>query len=83
MTPEQLQRIGSRQELIQDIVPQLGAAEREFLLTGYTAENWDAMFPPDEEEDTAASGRGCRAHARPRRQGTRTALSKTMAHSRP
>jgi len=49
VTPEQLQRIRDRQELIQNIVPQLGPAEREFLLTGYTAEDWDAMFPEEDE----------------------------------
>lgn len=37
--------------LIQDIFPNLTPAEREFIQTGYTQEDWDAMFPPEESED--------------------------------
>lgn len=33
-----------RERLIQDIVPQLSNEHREFLLTGMTQEEWDAVF---------------------------------------
>ncbi len=35
--------------LIQQIVPDLSATEREFIKTGYTQSDWDAMFPTEEE----------------------------------
>lgn len=38
-----------RRRAIQDIFPNLTAAEREFLLSGYTAEDWAKMFPPEED----------------------------------
>ena len=45
VTQEQLDELGSRpRRKIQDIFPDLSAPEREFLLTGYTQEDWDAMF---------------------------------------
>jgi hypothetical protein len=31
-------------ELIQRAMPYLTASEREFLMTGYTQEDWDGMF---------------------------------------
>lgn len=37
--------------MLQDAFPNLTPAEREFWLTGYTQEDWDAIFPPDEDED--------------------------------
>ena len=37
-------------EYIQDAMPGLTPVEREFLLTGVTPEEWDEMFPEDEEE---------------------------------
>jgi hypothetical protein len=36
-------------ELIQDIFPELSAEQREFILTGYTPEDWLKMFPPEKE----------------------------------
>lgn len=30
---------------IQDAFPHLTADEREFILTGYTKEDWDTLFP--------------------------------------
>lgn len=36
---------------IQDAMPELTPSQREFLMTGYTQEDWDKMFPPDEEEE--------------------------------
>ncbi len=37
--------------LIQDVFPSLSLGEREFLLTGTTQAEWDAAFPPEEEEE--------------------------------
>lgn len=37
--------------LIQDAMPNLTPDEREFIMTGTTAEDWDAMFPPEDEEE--------------------------------
>lgn len=36
--------------LIQNLMPELSADEREFLMTGYTREDWDKIFPPEGEE---------------------------------
>lgn len=49
ITPEQLAAY-ERGELIQRVFPDLSNSDREFILTGYTQEDWDAIFPPDEEE---------------------------------
>lgn len=35
--------------LIQDAMPYLTADEREFLMTGYTAEDWNQIFGGEEE----------------------------------
>ena len=37
-------------EFIQDAMPGLTPAEREFLMTGITPEEWAEMFPEDDEE---------------------------------
>lgn len=37
--------------LIQDAMPHLDKDEREFLMTGYTPEDWSAIFPPEEDEE--------------------------------
>jgi len=44
ITPEQLVRYIEGVELIQNIAPNLSAADREFLISGNTAEDWDSMF---------------------------------------
>lgn len=44
-----------KRRFIQDIFPDLPAELREFILTGYTPEDWEALFPPDtgdDEDDT-------------------------------
>ena len=38
-----------RHETIQSIVPNLSAEEREFIMTGATAQDWEEMFPEEEE----------------------------------
>lgn len=35
-------------ELIQKAFPMLNAAEREFIISGVTPEEWNAVFGPDE-----------------------------------
>ncbi len=57
ITQEQLDRYMRGEDLLQNVFPDLSADEREFIKTGYTAENWKAMFPPEEEEaiDTTLS----------------------------
>jgi len=51
VTEAQILELASPQRrLIQEIVPALTADQREFLLTGYTAEDWAALFPPEDEE---------------------------------
>jgi hypothetical protein len=58
VTPEQLAELtlpGRR--LIQQIFPNLTSAEREFIKTGYTQEDWDAIFGGlDDEQQDAADG---------------------------
>ena len=51
VTEEQLREFSTRPRarLIQEIFPNLLPAEREFLNTGYTQEDWDAMFAEDED----------------------------------
>lgn len=52
VTPEQINELNSPgRRLIQEIVPDLSNEEREFLLTGYTAEDWAKMFPKNEEDE--------------------------------
>lgn len=36
--------------LIQDVMPHLSADDREFLKTGITPEEWDEMWPDEDEE---------------------------------
>jgi hypothetical protein len=50
VTEEQLIRWTNREGLIQDIMPELTSTEREFLMTGYTQEDWETMFPPEDED---------------------------------
>jgi hypothetical protein len=48
----QLDRIDVRHytlELVQNIVPDLSAEHREFLMTGVTPEEWNELFNPIEE----------------------------------
>ena len=50
VTQDQLDRYSRGEGLIQDIMPDLSAEEREFIMTGYTQKDWDTMFPPEDEE---------------------------------
>ena len=40
-----------RGTLIQNAMPNLTPAEREFIKTGITAEDWGIIFPPNPEND--------------------------------
>jgi hypothetical protein len=50
VTQEQLDRFERGEGHIQDIFPQLTAGQREFIMTGITDEEWDELWP-DEEDD--------------------------------
>jgi len=50
VTEEQLSRWQRREGLIQNIMPELTAEQREFLMSGYTPEDWSTLFPPEEDE---------------------------------
>lgn len=45
ITPEQIEEWDNpqRTKLIQDIFPNLGQDEREFIMTGYTVEDWESL----------------------------------------
>ena len=45
VTAEKIRRWQEGSLLIQDAFPTLTADQREFLMTGYTPEDWNAMFP--------------------------------------
>jgi hypothetical protein len=50
LTPEEYNRWVEGRALIQDAMPNLTSDEREFLMTGSTPTEWDAMFKEDLEE---------------------------------
>ncbi len=53
ITQSQLDRVNNRHstdEYIQDIVPNLSASEREFLITGILEETWQERLAPLPEE---------------------------------
>lgn len=50
VTQEQMDRCNQGKDLIQRIFPDLTPAQREFIKTGYTQEDWVAIFPPEEED---------------------------------
>lgn len=52
VTEEQLAEMDKppqQRRLVQDIFPHLTNAEREFIKTGYTEDDWAEMFPPEED----------------------------------
>lgn len=53
VTQEQLDEMalpGRIRRMVQDILPDLTPAQREFIKTGYTEADWLKMFPPEEGE---------------------------------
>ena len=57
-TPQQY-RAWQQGQLIQEAMPQVSADDREFLITGYTPEDWNKLFAPtnDDQPLTASLGR--------------------------
>jgi hypothetical protein len=53
MTEEQYSKWHNKRSLIQDVLPHLDKDEREFLMTGYTPQYWEAMFLPEKDEEDA------------------------------
>lgn len=52
ITEAQLRELQSpNRRVIQEIVPQLAAEEREFLISGYTPEDWAKIFPPEDNDE--------------------------------
>lgn len=51
VTPQQL-RLWNAGELIQIVMPHLSADDREFLITGLSAEEWDRVHPNEEKANT-------------------------------
>ena len=53
VTQEQMQEFQSegRQRLVQEIFCDATAPEREFILTGYTPQDWEQIFGGEEDED--------------------------------
>lgn len=49
ITEEDWKRYQQGGGLIQNVFPHLTSSEREFLMTGYTQADWDAIFPPEEQ----------------------------------
>ena len=49
VSQEQLERWERGEGLIQRLMPNISADEREFIMTGTTKEDWEAMFPPEED----------------------------------
>lgn len=43
---------------IQRAFPFLNADEREFLMTGITSEEWDKLFPEDDDDETKGDNNG-------------------------
>jgi len=51
VTDEQLAAYYDKGVLLQNAFPNLDAGQREFIKTGITSAEWDAMFNKDEDED--------------------------------
>jgi len=49
-TKEALDSYYAGEGFVQDIFPNLDENEREFIKTGYTQEDWDSIFPPEDFE---------------------------------
>ena len=50
VTQEQMNEFNSPdRRKIQDLFSNLNPADREFIKTGYTSDDWDYLFPPDND----------------------------------
>jgi hypothetical protein len=60
VTQAQIDELDSpNRRLIQQIFPNLTSAEREFVKTGYTQEDWNVIFA-DQSDEIVAAGQGLR-----------------------
>jgi hypothetical protein len=50
VTRQQIDDWKNSRFLIQDAFPDLTPGQREFLMTGYTEEDWEILFPPEEDQ---------------------------------
>ena len=48
VTQQQLDDYAAGKGLVQRIFPNLSQSDREFIMTGYTDEDWDNMFSDEE-----------------------------------
>ena len=55
ITPEQVAAYNAG-TLVQNAFPTLDKKEREFYKTGVTGEEWDALFPPTDEDEGKKEG---------------------------
>lgn len=53
VTQAQLDLYAQGNELIQNVFPNLNPDEREFIKTGVTPEEWNAMFGGDEDDQSS------------------------------
>jgi len=51
ITQEQMDRWQKTGALIQDVFPHLSPEQREFLMSGATPEEWNTLFPEEDEEE--------------------------------
>ncbi len=49
ITQEQYERWLNQEDLIQNIMPNISADDREFIISGITSEEWDDAFSEDED----------------------------------
>lgn len=56
ITWEQIAELAVRRKLIQDILPDISPDDREFIMTGYTPEDWACIFPTTQEEEDGEPG---------------------------
>ena len=49
VTQQQLDDYAAGKGLVQRIFPNLSDSDREFIMTGYTDEDWENMFGSDED----------------------------------
>ena len=58
VTQQQLDEYYSRprNRLVQEIFANLTAPQREFIMTGYTADDWEELFGSDELDDIFVEG---------------------------
>jgi hypothetical protein len=50
ITPDEWMNWKSGRVLIQNAMPNLTPEQREFIMTGYTPEDWEMMFPPEQDD---------------------------------